>query len=138
MLGAKRAPDVSLEDYMIYTNRAINALKARHGVVDLDLIALRNHFGWGGHILRKCEDNPASVLALVFTFRDRTWRSMIESQNGGNQLHRRKLRIWRWERPLYKFAAFHGHASWQELASCKRDWLARLDEMALWFRTHRA
>ena len=67
------------------------------------------------------------------------WAS-VQAQSAlydGRQGHGRILRTWRWERPLYKFAAAFGAASWEELAEDKAQWAELEPRMAEWRATHR-
>ena len=138
MFGGKRPPDMSLETYLRNVHRKVSDIKYRFNVQDLDVAALRHHYGWAGHVSRIAAQYPDRLVGKVLFFRDREWLDVVGSQNYGRQLHCRSLRIWRWERPLYKYASFLGVGSWHELAKCKRSWLSSLDDMALWFRDHRA
>ena len=92
MLGIKCSLGQSLEEYMIATNRTSKG-KERHSVVNLDVVALRNHFHWGGFVSRRNQEEPESLLSLVLRYRDRDWCASVEAQNNGRQLHCRKLCI---------------------------------------------
>ena len=138
MTGRKRHKEMPLEDFMIETNRVIKNLKLKHQVMDWDIVALRHHFGWAGHICRLSVSDPDRVTGKIMKYRDRNWLQNIERENYGRQLHCRRLRIWRWERPLYKYALSTGIDNWHELAFNKRDWISTIDLMATWFRHHRA
>eukprot|EP00973_Karenia_brevis_P038442 5301658-Karenia_brevis.AAC.1 len=71
-------------------------------------------------------------------FRDRAWLQKVEAENNGRQLHCRRLKIWRWERPMVKYAESVAASCWHELAADKRSWITKLEDMAYWLRTHRA
>ena len=72
----------------------------------------------------------------VLKYKDMNWICNIASQNSGNQLHCRKLRTWRWERPLFKY--FEGRPyTWQESAADKEQWLQQVGEMVSWRCTYR-
>ncbi len=141
MIGRKRHKTMTLEDYMIATNRIIKDLKRIHDIQDWDIVALKHHFGWAGHVSRLGKSDPERITFKIMCFRDKGWLDLIGSQNHGRQLHCRPLRIWRWERPMAKYAHFSNDSctdNWHDLASDKRFWLATLDSMALWFRTNRS
>ena len=138
MFSGKRPPDMSLDFYLKNVHSRVKDIKARHNVQDLDVIALRHHFAWAGHVSRLATEDPQRLVGKVLKFRDREWLDLISAQNRGRQLHCRILKTWRWEQPLYKYASFLGIGSWHDLAKCKRSWISKLDEMALWFRDHRA
>ena len=59
------------------------------------------------------------------------WIQTIAEQNAGNQLHGRRLHVWRWERPLYKYFSKESH-TWEQAALDKVAWLASLDDMVAW------
>ena len=96
LLGSRSPAGLDLEDYMKNTNRTIKGLKLQHSVLDLDIVALRNHFGWAGHVSRRGKLDPAGPLNQILIYRNRECLDLIASQNHGRQLHCRKLRIWRW------------------------------------------
>eukprot|EP00974_Lingulodinium_polyedra_P087182 8452539-Lingulodinium_polyedra.AAC.1 len=138
MIGIKRPAEMTVEDYMIKTNGSINNIMNRHGIVNLDVVALRNHFGWAGHVSRLSSEFPDRLVGKVLKWRDSEWLNTIEEQNNGRQLHCRILRTWRWERPLVRYSTSVGAGSWHDLAVDRRKWVSNLDNMASWFRTHRS
>ena len=99
---------MSLQDFMIETNRTIKCLKRSHDIQDWDIVAMRNHFGWAGHVQRLGAMDPERITFKMMCYRDRAWLDLVGSQNSGRQLHCRRLRIWRWERPLVNFARQEG------------------------------
>ena len=100
MIGMKRPEEMEIAEYMTKTNGTIKRLKAKYGIRDWDIVALRNHFGWAGHFSRLAAEDPSRLAGKVLHYRDRQWLDRIEFQNYGRQLLCRKLRIWRWERPM--------------------------------------
>ncbi len=129
---------MSLEEYMTDANHVIKQLKTRHGVQDWDITSMRHHFGWAGYVSRLGSYDTDKITGEILKYRDKEWLDTIDKQNHGRQLHCRTLRTWRWERPLCNFAQFSGAKSWHDIASDKRSWLATLNDMAVWYRTHRA
>ncbi len=95
---------MSLEDYMKMTNSRIKAIKSQYDILDLDVQAMRNHFGWAGHVSRLANADPTRLSGQVMRYRDRAWLDTVERANHGRQLHCRKLKVWRWERPLVHYA----------------------------------
>ena len=119
MLGLKRPPEWSLEDYMIETNSRIKNMKSSYNIPDLDIVAMRNHFAWAGHISRIAAESPTRLSGQMLLFRDRAWLETVERDNNGRQLHCRRFKVWRWERPMVQYAKSVEASSWHELAAEK-------------------
>ena len=58
MFGRRRDTETSLEDYLIESNRIVKQMKHKYGIIDWDVLALRHHFGWAGHVSRLSTDEP--------------------------------------------------------------------------------
>ena len=119
-------------------HKFIRDFKVRFGVDDLDIVALRHHFGMAGHVSRVCTQDNSRLVGAIFKYRDYERLDGIAADNYGRQLHGKKLRVWRWERPLAKYAKQHEWSSWHDMAQDKRFWLSNLDHFARWTRLHRA
>ncbi len=137
MLGFKRDHTEDAGAYMQKAHHTVKQLKRKHGILDWDVEAYKNLFGWAGHVSRFREYDADRLTLRVLMYRDREWLSNVEAQNSGRQLHGRYLRTWRWEYPLAKFAGSKNVFSWHLLAKDKRSWLASLNEMAEWYNAHR-
>ena len=83
MFGGKRPPEEELDTYIRRTNANIRDIKLRHDVQDLDIVAIRHHFGWAGHISRLGTEQPDRMACKILKYRDREWLSLVESQNYG-------------------------------------------------------
>jgi hypothetical protein len=138
MIARPRHRELSVEEYMISTNRAIKQLKRQYYVEEWDITAMRHHFGWAGYIYRTSVSDPTRISGLIMKYRDRTWLQTVEQENHGRQLHCRRLRIWRWERPLVNYAVSKNVGSWHELAADHRTWKDSLTDMAMHLRDNRA
>ena len=60
---------MSLGDYCIKVNSNIKALKKRYDVTDLDIAALRHHFGWAGHVSRVSQADDNRLVGNILHFR---------------------------------------------------------------------
>jgi hypothetical protein len=129
---------VTTEGYLISANHLVKALKQKHQILDWDIVALHNHFAWAGYVSRLVSCDPRRVTLHVLRFKDFSWLSLVESANGGRQLHCRCLRVWRWEYPLVQYAKYCNISDWHALAANTRSWIECLERMAQWFRVNRA
>ena len=80
---------------------------------------------WAGHTSRMTDYDSDRLTCRVLHFRNWSWIQNVASANRGNQLHGKRLRIWRWERPLYKFFK---DRDWELAAQDKSEWDALLDD----------
>ena len=74
----------------------------------------------------------------ILRYRDREFLDSIARDDSGRLLRGRAFRIWRWGPPLVDFVKCSGISNWHDLASDKGRWTPTLEEMAQWFRSHRA
>ena len=109
----------TMEEYMVRTNRRLREIKRQHGFKDWDATYHKSVFTWAGHLARIHQHDPSRLTHKVL--RHRCWDEiqMIASRNNGNQMHGKRLRIWRWERALYKY---FGDTSWVGVAQDKLEW----------------
>ena len=134
MLCLRREKSETLEDYMHKANSKVKCLKEKHAVKDWDWLYHRSVFSWAGHVARMPAYDPKRLTHLLLKFRSWRWICNVSSTNGGNQLHGKRLHIWRWERAIYKY---HGDEDWQEVAQNSTTWNSQLDAMATWRSTNR-
>ena len=106
MIGMRRPAEMTVEEYMIKTNGVINNITSRHDIISLDVVALKNHLGWAGHVSRISTEFPDRLVGKILKWRGSEWLKMVQEQNNGRQLHCRMLRTWRWERPLVRYSTF--------------------------------
>jgi hypothetical protein len=131
MLRIKRPETESMPDYCIRCARTVRHVMETHGIEPWDAHYHRLVFKWAGHICRMNSYDPSRVTSKVLNYKNWSWIRTVAAQNAGNQLHCRRLRTWRWERPLYKF--FEGRPEmWEHVASDKVKWINLLDEMVTW------
>ena len=138
MLGARRGETETLDEYMVRTNATIRDLRLQCGVQTPDIMAMRHHFVWAGHVSRLSQESPSRITGQILRFRDRRWLNIVEAENNGNQLHGRRFRVWRWESPMVKYAKHKRLQSWHDLAADKRTWMADVVQMAQFLRDNRA
>ena len=127
-----------VDEHIVAANHFVKGIKRKLNVVDWDIVALRNHFSWGGYVSRLALHDPRRATIMTLQFKDYKWLSLIEAQNAGRQLHGRYLRVWRWEYAFVQYAKYVGISDWHELACNKRSWLESLETMAEWYRNNRA
>ena len=137
MLSKNKLADITLGEHVHRLNSCLVRLRIVHNIESWDVVALRHHFAWGGHVARLETLDPKRLTHRVLKYRDRDWLDIIEAQYGGRQQHGRKLRVWRWETPLVAYAKSKGDVSWMTLAADKRTWISNLAEMAQWHKNHR-
>jgi len=134
MLRFRPRVDESKEDFMIRVNCRLKHIKQLHRVIAWDILYHRSVFKWAGHVVRIQQYDAARLTHKVLAHKCWRWIQTVARQNRGNQLHGRRLRTWRWERPLYKYL---GDECWETAAQDKLEWNSKLDAMTEWRRTHR-
>ena len=129
MLGSRPCSEETKEEFMIRTNSKLKEIKQRHGVKGWDAVYHGSVFQWAGHVARIPQYDPSRLTHKVL--HHRCWDEIqeIANRNGGNQMHGKRVRIWRWERPLYKY---FGDASWERAAQDKIEWSSKLESMIFW------
>ena len=128
MFVIRRRPLEPMCDFMRRWRSKIKQLKIRHSI-DWERHYHRSVFKRGGHVARIVQYHPTRVTYRALKHKD--WESIQVTalQNSGDQLHGRKVHVWRWERPLYKN---FGDDSWQQAAQHKLSWTSCLEEMVHW------
>ena len=110
-------------------NSKIKQLKAHHHHRNWDEKYWAIMFKWAGHVARIQTYDKDRITHRVLQHKSWDGITKIQESNSGSQLHGRKLKVWRWEAPLYKL---FGRQSWQELAQDKTAWDSHLEEMISW------
>ena len=75
---------------------------------------------------------PERLTFKALTYKDVAWIRKVAANYGVKQQHCRKLKVWRWEWALYKYAP-----DWQTKALDKQYWHDSLNDMVEWRETHR-
>ena len=88
-------------------------------------------FKWAGHVQRIGLHDEDRLTFQMLRFKSWSWIQGVAAAHGGAQLHGRRLHVWRWERPLYKFFATQG-CTWESAAEDKTRWTDLLDTMVAW------
>ena len=128
MIGFKKLDTEDLENFMRRTNTTMNNLMAVHKVKTWDLLAHRAVFRWAGTVTRISISYPDRWTTTVFQHKDWRWIQTIARENNGRQLHCRKLKTWRWERPLYKYLG----ENWQDEAADLDNWKSMENDFLEW------
>ena len=134
MLGYRPAREETKADFMHRVNARIRQIKDHEGVMEWDLWYHREMFRWAGHVARMPQYAPNRLTHKVLAYRFWDWITSVASANHGNQLHGKRFKTWRWERPSYKY---FNDARWQLVAQDRLEWNTRLDAMTTWRRNHR-
>lgn len=103
-------------------------LRLRFHLDSFDAIYHRMVFIWGGYLARFLRFDP-----MRWTFRVFQWQNYKSiksfSTDDGRQHHGRYLKMWRWERPFYKYFP---HEDWVSVAQNQREWHRILETMVEW------
>eukprot|EP00973_Karenia_brevis_P093686 12418531-Karenia_brevis.AAC.1 len=83
---------------------------------------------WGGHLARMKTYDDSRMSHQVFLFKNWAWINSKRSKHGDQQHHRR-LKVWRWERPLYKYFA---PEPWEPKAENRKQWQQEVCKMVAW------
>ena len=95
-----------------------------------DVMAHRAVFRWAGKLVQIQGFDSDRLSSEVFCCKDWHWIQSIAIHHHGRPLHGRKLRTWRWEKPLYKCFG----DNWQALAEHPAEWSAREADFLQWRR----
>ena len=128
IVHVRRQSGEALSEYMSRAARKVKNLRLKHAIESWDASYHRSVFSWAGHLARMAAYSPDRASHQVLLYKNWDW-IQEQSDDRGNQFHCRKLRVWRWERPLYKY--FHPNR-WQDKASDKSVWNSLLNEMVEW------
>ncbi len=87
-------------------------------------------YEWGGHIARLVQYDATRLTYRVF--RHQSWAHIQKeaAQFGGRQHHGRQLKVWRWERNMYKY--FGKKENWEVVAQSRREWNGMIADMVAW------
>ncbi len=118
MIGFKINDDEDVASFMQRTNRIIKNLVTLHGVISWDNLYHRYQHRWAGKLVQISQTDPRRLTSAIFAYKDWAWIQTVARENSGRQLHGRCLKIWRWERPLYK--AFGD--DWKSIAREEDHW----------------
>ena len=129
MLCLRREAAETPEDYMRRANSKVKSLKLRHGMRGWDWLHHRSVYAWGRHVARIRSYDSGRLSYALLDFKKWKWVCRTALMNGGNQLHGRRLHVWRCERALYKY---HMDEDWQDIAQNHATWNSQLDVMASW------
>ena len=132
MLSPQRLEGENVPDFMRRSTTCINNIMCRHGAESRDCKYHRLQFTWAGHLARLVAYDADRLTYKTFSYKNWAWISKMSEQFNGRQQHCRKLRTWRWERPMYRF-----DPDWQKIARDKQQWLKALNKMVLWRSTAR-
>jgi hypothetical protein len=129
MILVTRQEHESTPEFMRRLRTKINRLKELHAFEDWDRSYYRSFFKWAGHVARLAQYEPSRITSAVLRHWDWKRIEQVAQENCGDQCHGRRIRTWRWERPLYKYVS---GSSWQDAAQDKLAWQTQLEEMVCW------
>ncbi|CAK0873857.1 unnamed protein product [Prorocentrum cordatum] len=110
MMPLRRWPSETLSNFMHRLGLRVQTVKKTNGFQNWDSIYLQRMFSWAGHVARLRDYDPDRITFLVLQYRNFKWIRDRARRNGGNQMHGRKVRVWRWEHSVDSF--FKG-SEWQ-------------------------
>ena len=125
MVALRRRPEEDDETFMIRLNSKIKRLKQSHSFEEWPRTYHRKVFKWAGHVARMASYDPQRTTHRILQHKCWQWIRRVASSNNGNQLHGRRLRVWRWEAPFYRY---HKDESWQQIAQDRGSWDQHLDD----------
>jgi hypothetical protein len=129
MVRLSRRPGKETDDYMYRLRLKIKRLKDTHSFIDWDRRAYSSMFSWAGHVARIGQYDAGRITYRILQHKSWEWIQTVARANNGNQTHGRRLKVWRWEAPMYKFFK---KVSWQEVAQNKESWNQQLESMIDW------
>jgi hypothetical protein len=106
-----------LETFMSRTNRFVNDLMEREGLLTWDIMVRREVFKWAGWVARLRTFDCSRITLHVLLHKNWEWLQTIAMQNNGRQLHGRRLKIWH-----TFFRENHPSIPWFELAQDSYEW----------------
>ena len=112
--------------YCIRAARARKNLASRFGWVDWDVKLTRRMLSFAGHVARYCREPEPRLALEVLHFRNREYLFDVMARNRGDQLHCRRLFVWRWEEQIFKVVG----RRWEAAAMNADAWRVHLDEWA--------
>ena len=136
LLGLKKTEGETAGEYVHRSNTALAELHKTFNRFSWSVEYHKSVYSLGGHFSRIHKYDPGRLTNAILRYKDWSWISHIASQNGGRQLHGRRLRTWRWERAFYKRFPWEPGA-WHTVAADKVSWSSRLEELAVWRDKHR-
>jgi len=131
ILRVPKMENESLAEYVFRTNHLIKKTIARFSTPWTDQYH-KKVYHLAGHLARMSKWAPSRISFRVFRFRNYEYIKHVQAVHG-NQRHCRRFRVWRWERPIWKFFG----AQWWEHASDVADWNARWHSYISWRRENR-
>ena len=72
--------------------------------------------------------SPEIWITVIFQYKDWAWIQNTARDNQGKQLHCRRLKTWKWEKPIYKYFG----ERWQKHADDKDAWAAIEHDFLRW------
>jgi len=133
MMGFCKGIDETMDEFMLRSNSSIKHIMAMHGVLGWDLLAHRSGYRWAGKLVQLQVQDPSRVSVAIFAHRDWKWIQEVAERNSGRQLHCRILKVWRWERPFYKFAG----TDWKLAAVSSDYWRESEKDFITWRKNNR-
>ena len=131
MLGLVKGEDEDMATFMTRVNSKLKHFRQLFQRDTWDAVYHRRQFRWAGHVARFKTYDPDRLTFKILHFRNWAYLQNIAVQNNGRQLHGRRLRTWRWERPLYKYFSTSPE-EWEDKAQDKRWWAQHLEMLVAW------
>ena len=130
MVGPKRLTgNITPIDFHERVGSHFKTLRQRYNLETWDVLIHRSIFKWAGWVakLADIESNRLTFKVLKWYCCDAILKRA--AKNGGHKGHNGRVKMWRWERPLYKYWS---KVPWFEIARDTRRWGENLSEMVEW------
>ena len=131
MLRVRPLAGEGVQHYMARTNRLVSDAIARHSL-PFDQQYFQRMFKFAGHVARMISYDPRRLTLCIMNYKDWKYISKLQ-QIHGSQLHYRRLRTWRWERPLIKYMG----PDWKDHAQHIPTWMSALSSYLAWRSVNR-
>ena len=134
MIGLRVLASETRDEYVLRRASIVKVSFTRFSITSWDLVYHEHVFLWAGVVRRIGITDPERVTYHVLQYKNWACIQRIATAHRGRQLHGRRLRTWRWERPLYKFFDNRG-ISWEAAAADTDVWRACILQLVAW-RSH--
>ena len=125
MMPLRKRPAETAEALMQRIGKNIKRVKEEYAFRDWGEVYFEHVFTWAGHVARLGDYDRDRVTHRVLEYRNYKWIRERARQNKGNQMHGRKVRVWRWEHRVDKLFQ---RGDWQAAARSKAAWRTHLEK----------
>lgn len=128
IIAIKRYPNEDLDAYMPRCYRCCDRFRVASHTMRWDERSQMYVARFAGHIARMRLHDPDRLTLQALHWRNQAWLDIVAENNNGNQLHCRRLKVWRWESSLVRF---FGRA-WEAVADDREEWERQTRNFSIW------